>query len=645
VKTITVIAVACCCVLCVLSGSACAQPPDQFESLLASAQQAQARSDFQAAADLYRQAVALHPEIPELKANLGLMYYQTGKDEQASEAFLQALRLKPGLFVPNLFLGLEYVKGKRFSEAVSCFKQAERVKPGDVQVQLGLGQAYAGSGKTRLASAAYARASQIDSGNADAWYHLGVSYLEQVEADARILLTRHKESAHVQLLMAETFAEQRALVQAEDAYKKVLAFPKPIPGAHAGYAFVLLNRHDLSAAERELKAEIVLNPGSLMAKLGAARLHLEQGAAAQAVREIGEIEKTDAGFLRANVPLFSAGVSQAKRAALRGALEQGQASGEVSEEVVTLFRDSATGGVSPGPMPERAIGASASRGAMVPPGDAVKLYANGSYGECDAFLASRLQRLPAKDIQLLASCAYLTGDYPSALKAAAKLASNPSTEAEGLYWETKSAQRLAAQALARASAADPNSPKLHVLLGDIYRQQKAFPDAEQEYRKALALRPEDNGALFGLSLALLADGQNDEALSTARAALQKNPDDPELNAVMGEILCVRDDFLGAEPYLKKSLNTKPEFVSRVHALLGNVYAKTDRTQQAIAELKLGLASDKDGSLHYQIARLYLKVGDRDSAKQAFAVSKQLQQQGLMHATVAMQQGEGDSEFQ
>ena len=31
--------------------------------------------------------------------------------------------------------------------------------------------------------------------NADAWYHLGVSYLEQVEADARILLTRHRESA------------------------------------------------------------------------------------------------------------------------------------------------------------------------------------------------------------------------------------------------------------------------------------------------------------------------------------------------------------------------------------------------------------------------------------------------------------------
>ena len=44
----------------------------------------------------------IHPEIPELKANLGLMYYQIGKDQQAIDAFSQAIRLKPGLFVPNL---------------------------------------------------------------------------------------------------------------------------------------------------------------------------------------------------------------------------------------------------------------------------------------------------------------------------------------------------------------------------------------------------------------------------------------------------------------------------------------------------------------------------------------------------------------
>jgi predicted Zn-dependent protease len=89
------------------------------------------------------------------------------------------------------------------------------------------------------------------------------------------------------------------------------------------------------------------------------------------------------------------------------------------------------------------------------------------------------------------------------------------------------------------------------------------------------------GALFGLALALLGNSEIDEALRLAQAALQKSPDDPELNAVMGEILGARDDFSGAEPYLKKSLHTKPELIPHVHALLGKVYAQTDRTQQRL----------------------------------------------------------------
>jgi predicted Zn-dependent protease len=239
----------------------------------------------------------------------------------------------------------------------------------------------------------------------------------------------------------------------------------------------------------------------------------------------------------------------------------------------------------------------------------------------------------------------LSGNTRTAFDVAKKLAASSVTEAEGLYWETKSAEQLATQALARASELDSNSPKLHVLLGDIHRQRKSFPDAEQEYRKALTLKPGDTGALFGLSLALLAGGQNDEALGQAKAALEKNPDDPELNAVMGEILCAQNDFAGAEDYLKKSLNTKPEYVTHVHALLGKVYAQTNRTQEAIAELKLALPGDKDGHLHYQIARLYLKVGDRDLAKQAFDVSARIRREGLTRAVVALQQGADEIEAQ
>jgi len=120
--------------------------------------------------------------------------------------------------------------------------------------------------------------------------------------------------------------------------------------------------------------------------------------------------------------------------------------------------------------------------------------------------------------------------------------------------------------------------------------------------------------------------------------------------VMGEILSKQDDFSAAEAYLKKALlekglNSRPELAPHVHALLGRVYAETNRTQQAIHELNLGLADDKDGHIHYQLARLYLKLGDRNSAKKALQVSGRLQSKGQTKAAVAIEPGENDNTSQ
>jgi tetratricopeptide (TPR) repeat protein len=621
------------------TGTVFSEESGPFESLLAAAQAAQARSDFSGAAEFYKKAIAIHPEIAELRANLGLMYYQTGKDDQAIDAFRQALRLKPNLFVPNLFLGLDYVKLKRFNDAIPHLKQAVLLNSADMQAPLALGQAYAGVGKTRLATASYSRVVRFNPDNADGWFHLGVSYLEQVEADSRSLLARNRDSGYLQALLADSLAEQRSLLAAADAYKKALALPTFPPDTHASYGFVLLDLHDFPGAERELSGEFAANPGSLLAKLGLARLQIEQGKTAESAKEIQKIWQMDAGFLQANATRFDAGLPEPKRAELARALEEAAGT---SAELVSLFSDE--GGKRASAVPSRSGTGGAGTGPRTV-GDAGVSYAGGEYRECSERLASRLQGLSPRELRLLVSCAYATGDYQNAFAAAQKLAVNAATEAEGSYWGIRSAQKLAADALLRASELDSTSPKLHVLLGDIYRQQKAYPDAQREYRKALALKPEDPGASFGLCLTLLGDSDVEGAFRLAQTALQKKPDDPELNSVMGEILCARHDFSEAEPYLKKGLNTKPEQVAHVHALLGRVYAETDRTREAIAELKLGFADDRDGRVHYQIGRLYLKLGDRDLAKQAFAVSERMKQEQLTHAVVALQQGGTDSESQ
>lgn len=640
------LAVICWLVVSVTAAVAFSQQPRDLEDLLASARKAQTERDFEAAAEYYRKAVALQPEIAELRTNLGLMYYQTGKDQQAIDALLQAIRLKPELSVPNLFLGLEYVKLKRFGDALPYLMRASKSNSADTQLQLGLARAYMGTGRTDLAIRSYVRATELEPGNANTWYHLGVAYLLQIETDARILLSRDKQSSYVQLLMADNFAEQRAFSQAAESYEKALGVQTLVPGTRASYALVLINQHDLSGAERELKSELTSNPASLWAKLGMARLRVEQGLGEEGAKGIAEIWRADPGFLQSNIHLFRAGLPPAKHSELLPFLEELRSSGEIQEEAISLFRLGATGekAADPaGPRPdhpaERVLSLKETEV------DAAEFYNRGEYRRCSDLLAPRVATLTAKHLRLLAFCAYSTGDYRQAFWAASRLAAAPESEVEGLYWQTKAAQKLGADALSHASEIDPGSSKLHTLLGDIYRQQKRLQDAELEYRKALSVQPHDTGALFGLSLALLADGQIDEALQVAHGASVENPNDPELNAVMGEILCQRDRFAEAETYLQKSLNTKPEYVSHVHALLGKVYANTGRPQDAIAELKFALPEDKDGHLYYQIGRLYLKIGDRHSAEEAFAVSKRLEREGLNKTDVQLKPDQYDADFE
>ena len=334
------------------------------------------------------------------------------------------------------------------------------------------------------------------------------------------------------------------------------------------------------------------------------------------------------------------GLAPTRRSDLLLALETQKIGNSGSEELVGLFRSGVAEGlgVSIALPPDQSAVRSAPK---VVPADAFKLRIAGKYRQCSDLLSAHLPALLPKELRTLVYCAYFTGDYRHAFVAAEKMAAQPGSEPEGVYWEVRSSQKLAAETLARASALDSNSSKLHVLLGDLYRQRKNTTDAEREYRTALTIQPSDVGAMFGLSLVFLATQRTDEAAEIAQAALAKDSNDPEFNAVMGEILCAKHNFSSAEPYLRRALATKPEYVPHVHSLLARVYAQSDRTQEAIAELKLALANDKDGSLHFQIGRLYLKVGDRVAATQAFEISKQIQVQDLSRAVVGMQQGGED----
>src|SRR5512146_3472748 len=143
-----------------------------LQSLLAKAGSAQARGDFAAAAESYRKAVEIDPEIPELWANLGLMDHEAGKHAEAIQSFKKAIKIQPSLYVPQLFLGIEYLTLQDPNAALPFLKSAANLNSMDPQAAKYLGRAYSMLDKGDQAVAAYLAAIRLAPNDGNSWLAL-----------------------------------------------------------------------------------------------------------------------------------------------------------------------------------------------------------------------------------------------------------------------------------------------------------------------------------------------------------------------------------------------------------------------------------------------------------------------------------------
>lgn len=605
-----------------MGGIASAQDHDQtIRTLLADARTSQSRGDFVQAAEAYRKAVALDPSIPELWANLGLMDHEAGNHSEAISSFQRAIQLNSSLFVPQLFLGLEYLQSNKAEAALPHLESAVKLNPKDVQALRSLAQAHATLGEIDKAIDLYWQAMRLNPSEGSLWFDLGSTYLQQVENDARLMTSAYGDSAYVKLRSAEVMATEGKLIEAERAYKGAIALTQPLPCAFAELGITLLRQQETAAAQKQFERELQTGYHCEIATVGLAIIDVVSSRPEDAVNKLIPVAQADPNFARSNLPMFRSVVSPEQVKSLIAAAQAKESDSspvDLAGLIESAFSsdDSTSAWLSTGENPSSSLAAQSSS-------EAQHLAMEGKYSSCSQALKSDLQSENANRLQLLAFCSFYAADLLTASRAAQKLKKDPATRIQGLYWESRAGQNLAVQALGRAGEIDANSPRMHVLLGDVFRQQHHWDEAEAEYRKAIVLDPKSHSARLSLAITLFTELKYDEALSLDESLLSENAADPEPNLLAAEILVQRNQFREAEPYLLKCEGLKPELLPRSHALLGRVYAETDRLPAAIAEYKLGLSTDADGSIHYQLARLYQKSGNRAAAVEAFRESKRL----------------------
>jgi tetratricopeptide (TPR) repeat protein len=100
-----------------------------------------ARGDAVAAADEFKRALELNPELPSLNAFLGRSLSEMSRSDEAAEHFRRELRINPNDFDSNLFLGMHLQKAEqKYDEALAHYERALRLRPGspDARYQIGL---------------------------------------------------------------------------------------------------------------------------------------------------------------------------------------------------------------------------------------------------------------------------------------------------------------------------------------------------------------------------------------------------------------------------------------------------------------------------------------------------------------------------
>ena len=603
------------------------QPTDEFASLVAAAQQAQASKDYAAAADAYKKAAKMRSDIPELWANLGLMQNATGSYQEAIESFRKATLLKPGLYVPNLFLGIDYTHIHRGQEAIPVLVRAEAINLRDPLAPLSLGRAYLSVNNFAAARSAFERAVALDGKNSSAWFAFGLAAIDEVEADGRKLSAESANSAWTKALFAESLQEQSRFKEAVSQEEAVLVADPRFPCAHAQLGLLYVAQQQDAAATPEFARE---SQGCALAALGRARLRVDADEDVGALAVLRTLWDHDRGFVRSHVALLTDGLASEHSAGFSASLAQQNSAGAIDPDLYQSLSTALQGA----PQPDFSADAKSADH-----GNAQAAQADDRqerYGRCAADLAGGIARRSDRDLLLLATCAFMTGDYSLSATASDLLAARSSHDLAALYWSVKANEKLASVAFGHFEQLKPDSERTHLLLGDMYRQRQRFEQAESEYKTASTLAPQDPAPLFGLASAYSQDSKSDQALSTAKTALGMSPNDPDLNLLAGEVLVSRHEWTEAEAYLNKSLDAKPQALPHVHILLGEVYEGTGRTQDAISQLQLGLASDDDGSVYYRLARIYSRVGNKTAADAAIEHVKTIQQSRRQRAVVAVQ---------
>jgi predicted Zn-dependent protease len=236
-----------------------------------------------------------------------------------------------------------------------------------------------------------------------------------------------------------------------------------------------------------------------------------------------------------------------------------------------------------------------------------ELYAKTQHPDWALTERQRERDLPPPDCSTAnVECEFMAGHFPQVLRL-----TGDSKGPEAFYWQSQAYAELSRQAFERLAQMPP-SAAIHDLLAEAYRVQGKYELSVQEWREALRLTPEDRKQREGLARALWLNHQYQDAEPLLAELVRQQPESPPLNYELGDTLLRGESADKALPYLEKTVKLDPEN-KEAQADLGRAYMWLNQPDKAIPYFKSALDLDREGTIYYQLAQAYQKLGRKELA--------------------------------
>jgi tetratricopeptide (TPR) repeat protein len=606
----------------------------EIQQHFAAAQQAQRDKDYATAEKEYQSVIALSPDFAEVHMNLGLVYQLQNRFPEAMAKFQRALKLKPTLTGANFFLGVDHCKMGEGAKAVPYLKAALKAAPNQPEIGLWLATAQELSGDFHGEVATMRSAVELQPRDVDLLYLLGHAYERLGKQEAARLDKGTSDSSRREQFLAESYAASNEWPSAVIHFQNALADTPNRTGLHVELGEILLRAGKVTQASREFDEELRLNPNSLRAVVRRGETKLIENNVGGALQDWSKALVVDSAQTERILGLRETGFgdsnSEPLPADLRKKLEQLpgslQGANTPAAHLALAFLQAQNGSPSPGYArsdPDSTTRREATGNDNCSEIELKRLLREEKFSELRPCAKSAVSsRTPVALRFQVVSALLDAGEYEEALHTTEGLSPSERNSPEASYWRARCYEKLATAAYFRLYQADPNSYRLHQLLGDIEAARGDDAKAIEEYRAAIALKPSLPNLHYSLGHLLWKDLKVPEARVELEAELALNPHHAGALNDLGDTYLLEHQPEKALPYLNSALAADAGN-SDIHRDLGTAYSELGDYRKAEEQLKIAVADDHDGSVHYKLARAYQALGEKENAAHEFALSTSL----------------------